>query len=69
MKRDAVLAELLEIKGMLQDERLSDEDRHALHRAQQALRGVLDPSTWQTASQTFYRITGRSKEAGSVLVH
>jgi hypothetical protein len=33
---DAILAELLEIEGILLDERLSDEDRSALHGAQQA---------------------------------
>src|SRR3954452_12074708 len=40
MDRDAILAELLEIQGMLLDARLSDEDRHALHGAAQALRHV-----------------------------
>ena len=33
MNRDAILAEPLEIEGMLLDERLNDEDRHALHGA------------------------------------
>jgi hypothetical protein len=33
MDRDAILAELLEIEGMLLDDRLGDEDRHALHGA------------------------------------
>jgi hypothetical protein len=37
---------VLELEGLLQDERLKDEDRHALHGAQQALRNVLDPATW-----------------------
>jgi hypothetical protein len=41
MNRNAILAELLEIEGMLLDARLSDEDRHALHGAAQALRHVL----------------------------
>ena len=51
IKRDAILAELLEIECLLQDDRLSDEDRHALHGSQQALRNVLDPETWHSASQ------------------
>jgi hypothetical protein len=38
MTRDAIMAELLEIEALLQDDRLNDEDRHALHGAQQALR-------------------------------
>jgi hypothetical protein len=33
MNRDAILAEPLEMEGMLLDERLNDEDRHALHGA------------------------------------
>jgi hypothetical protein len=48
MDRDAILAELLEIEGMLLDARLSDEDRHALHGAAQALRHVPDAATWPT---------------------
>jgi hypothetical protein len=55
MNRDAILAELLEIEGMLLDERLNDEDRHALHGAAQALRHVLDAATWQPASQLLSR--------------
>jgi hypothetical protein len=35
MDRDAITAELVEIEGMLQDERLKDKDQHALHGAQQ----------------------------------
>jgi hypothetical protein len=69
MTRDAILAELLELEGLLQGERLKDEDRHALHGAQQALRNVLDPATWHPASQTFYRIDNRPAEPGSLLVH
>jgi hypothetical protein len=34
MTRDAIIAELLEIEALLQDDRLNDEDRHALHGAQ-----------------------------------
>ena len=39
--RDGIMAELLEIEALLQDDRLNDDDRHALHGAQQALRNVL----------------------------
>ena len=69
MDPEAIKTELLEIKGMLQDERLKDEDRHALHGAQQALRCVLDCETWHPASQTFYRIDSRPAQAASLLVH
>jgi hypothetical protein len=69
MNRDAILAELLELEGMLQDDRLSDYDRIALHGAQQALRHVFEPDTWHPASQTFYRIDNRPSEAVSLLVH
>ena len=69
MNRDGILAELLEIEGMLLDSRLNDEDRHALHGAAQALRHVLDAATWQPASQTFYRVGYRPSEAGSALRH
>jgi hypothetical protein len=69
MTRDAILAELLELENLIQDERLKDEDRYALHGAQQALRNVLDPATWHPASQTFYRIDNRPDEPGSLLVH
>ena len=69
MNRDAIEAELLEIKAMLHDERLNDDDRHALHGAAQALRHVLDAATWLLASQTFYRVGQRPSEAGSALVH
>jgi hypothetical protein len=69
MNRDAIHAELLELEGVLQDDRLSDYDRIALHGAQQALRHVLEPDTWHPASQTFYRIDNRPSEAVSLLVH
>jgi hypothetical protein len=69
MNRDAIHAELLELEGVLQDDRLSDYDRIALHGAQQALRHVLEPDTWRPASQTFYRIDNRPSEAASLLVH
>jgi hypothetical protein len=41
MNRDDLEAELLEIEGLPQDDRLKDEDRHGLHGAQ-ALRNVFD---------------------------
>ena len=69
MKRDAIMTELLEIEGLLQDEGLNDNDRHALHGAQQALQNILDPETWHQASQTFYRIDNRPSEAVSPLLH
>jgi hypothetical protein len=52
MTRDDVEAELLEIEALLQDRGLKDDNRHALHGAQQALRHVLDSDTWPPASQT-----------------
>jgi hypothetical protein len=52
MNRDDVEAELLEIEALLQEERLKDEDRRALHGAQQALLNILDSDTWLPASQT-----------------
>jgi hypothetical protein len=69
MKRDAIMAELLEIEALLQDDRLNDSDRYALFGAQQALRNVLDAGTWQPASQTFYRIDNKPSEAVSLLLH
>jgi hypothetical protein len=69
MTRDAIVAELLEIEGLLQDDRLNDNDRFALHGAQQALRHILDPDTWHQASQTFYRIDNKPSEAVSLLLH
>jgi hypothetical protein len=69
MSRDAIFAELLEIEATLIDDRLNDDDRHALLGAQQALRNVLDRETWQPASQTFYRIDNRPSEIVSFLSH
>jgi hypothetical protein len=69
MNRDAILTELLELEGMLQDDRLNDHDRLALHGAQQALRNIIEPETWHPASQTFYRIDNKPSEAGSLLLH
>jgi hypothetical protein len=69
MNRDAIFAELLEIEGLLQDDRLNDNDRQSLLGAQQALRNVLDRDAWHPASQTFYRIDNRPSEAGSLLLH
>jgi hypothetical protein len=61
--RDAILAEVIE--AVLLDDQLKDEDQAALYGAQQALRNVLYPETWQPASQTFYRGGARPTEAGS----
>jgi len=69
MNRDAILAELMELESLLQDDRLNDNDRVALHGAQQALRHILEPDSWHPASQTFYRIDNRPSEPGSLLVH
>jgi hypothetical protein len=69
MTRDVIMAELHEIEGLLQDDRLNNHDRFALHGAQQALRHILDPETWHRASQTFYRIDNRPSEAVSLLLH
>jgi hypothetical protein len=69
MKRDAIIAELLELEAMLQDDRLDDNDRLALHGAQQALRHIIQPKIWKRASQTFYGIDNRPSEAGSRLIH
>ena len=68
MDRDAILAELLEIEGMLLDSRLSDEDRHAFT-GQRRRSGTCWTATWQRASQTFYRVGDRPTEAGSALVN
>jgi hypothetical protein len=67
--RDAIMAELLEIEALLQDDRLNDEDRHALHGAQQALHNVLEADTWHPASQTSYRLDNRPSEIVSFLTH
>jgi hypothetical protein len=69
MNRDAIIAELLELEVMLQDDRLNDRDRLALHGAQQALQHIIEPDIWQLASQTFCRIDNRPSEAGSLLIH
>jgi hypothetical protein len=69
MNRDAIYAEPLELEAMLQDDRLSDYDRVALHGAQQALRHVVEPDKWHPASQTFYRIDNRPSKAPSLLIH
>jgi hypothetical protein len=69
MTRNAIMADLLEIEGLLQDDRLNDNDRHALDGAQQALRNILDPETSHQASQTFCQIDNRPSEAVSLLLH
>ena len=69
MDRYTIYAELIEIEGVLQDHRLNDDDRRALHGAQQALRNILDRETWHPASRTFYRMGKRPSGAVSLLLH
>ena len=66
---EAIIAELIEIEAMLEDDRLSDADRFALYGAQQALRNVLEPDMWQTASQSFYRLDNRPSDPPSKARH
>jgi len=66
---DAIITELAEIEHVLQDTRLGVDARFALMGASQALRHVLDPETWQSASQTFYRLDARTDEAASPRQH
>ena len=54
---------------MLDDVRLSDADRFALYGAQQALRNILEPDGWQTASQSFYRLDARPSDPPSKAKH
>jgi hypothetical protein len=56
MDRDAIKAELLEIEGMLQDEPLKDEDRHAARRAA-GFADVLDRETWHPAPRRSIALT------------
>ncbi|KYK50027.1 hypothetical protein A1D31_22205 [Bradyrhizobium liaoningense] len=67
--RDAIAAELAEIELLLADTRLKDEDRFALFGAVQALSNILDPDTWDPASQTFYRLGHRPLEVASNRQH
>ena len=46
-KFDDEIQRLNMVLPILLDDRLNDEDRHALHGAAQALRNVLDATTWQ----------------------
>lgn len=62
---DAITSEIDEIEALLTDDALSDEVRNALHGAQQALRWVLDPTTWESPSQTFYGLGARPLPAAS----
>lgn len=62
---DAITSEIDEIEALLTDDTLSDEVRNALHGAQQAMRWALDPMTWESPSQTFYRLGGRPLPAAS----
>ena len=52
INRDAILAELLDIESLLQDDRLNDQDRDALHCAASLAKNILEPDTWHLASQT-----------------
>jgi hypothetical protein len=67
--RNAIETELYDIEAILADDKLTDEDRAALHGAQQTLRNVLDPATWHPASQTFYRVGACPIEAASTSVN
>ncbi|KRR21390.1 hypothetical protein CQ14_07000 [Bradyrhizobium lablabi] len=67
--RDAIITELSEIKAMIADDRLKDEDRFALFGAVQALSHVLDPDTWQPPSQTFYKLGDRPIPSPSAKQH
>jgi hypothetical protein len=66
MMRDAIMAELLEIEALLQDDRLNDDDRHALHGAQQALRHVLEADTWHPAASSRIKVIAGRSGPGSV---
>ncbi|MGJ4944267.1 hypothetical protein ACQR1W_27120 [Bradyrhizobium sp. HKCCYLS1011] len=63
--REAISTELAEIEHMLQDTRLSLDTRFALMGASQALRHVLDPETWQSASQNVLSSGRRADEAAA----
>jgi hypothetical protein len=69
MNRETIEAELSEIEDTLQDERLSKDARLALSGASRALSNVLHPDTFQSASQTFYRLDARPDEATSPRRH
>jgi hypothetical protein len=58
---DAILAELLEIESLLQDDRLNDQDRYALHGAQQAFETSLSrtPGTKSRRRSTNGLLRGR----------
>ena len=56
--RDSLVAELLEIEALLLDDAPPEMDRFALNGAQ-----------WQTASQTFSRVSARHSEVVSKLRH
>jgi hypothetical protein len=66
---EAIVAELSEIEEMLVDGRMNDLDRFALYGAQQALRNMLEPDVWQTASQSFYRLGARPSDPPSKTKH
>ena len=56
LNRDAIIAERIELEGLLQDDRLNDYDRLALHGAQRALQHIIEPDIWRSASQSFRRM-------------
>ena len=66
---ESILAELTEIEAMLDDDGMSDADRFALYGAQQALRNILEPDVWQTASQSFYQLDARPSDPPSKAKH
>jgi len=59
----------LELEGLLQDDRLKDEDRTRSMARSRHSAAFWIPRPWHTASQTFYRIDNRPDEPGSLLVH
>ena len=56
---DSIKVEIAEIAQLLTDDRLSHSDRFALYGARQALRNVLEPDKWQTAT-TMLRVRARN---------
>ena len=61
--------ELLEIEGILFDDRLNDRTATLCTGQCKPFGTVLDAATVATASQTFYRVGRPRSEAGSALVH
>lgn len=69
MRTNEIEIELMEIEAQLDDGRLSEDCRQALHGAAQALRWVLEPDEWATPTQTFYPLARRPLEPVSRAVH